>query len=101
MFCIFHENGDDKTEMFQLQLSRAYTISRPCFSHPAPANRLEMHSNLGWDTSGTPADQKEVPGHMISCSVIKLREEAEREDISVLWNLFSRVTVMHDGDLLF
>ena len=80
MFQICAENGADDTGMFSLLLSSAYTESRPFPLLTPPHQRRGWGCGRSWEGTQlgqlTPADQRDIPYHMMSYAQhIKLGEE--------------------------
>lgn len=69
----------DNSGMFSLSLSRAYTESRSFLLLTPPHQRGGWGCTRSWEGTQlgqlTPADQRDIPDHMASCSAHKSGEE--------------------------
>lgn len=72
MFWVYAENTVDNLGMFQLLLSRAFTVKSSTAPH-LTESRLGVHEDLGGDTAGQLilTDLRDIPNHMASCSACK------------------------------
>ena len=75
VFWICAENSVDNTGMFQLWLSRAYTVSRPFLLLTPPHQPGGWGCPRSWEGTQpgqlTPTDQRDIPYRMTSCAAYK------------------------------
>ena len=75
MFWICAENSIDDTERFLLLQSSAYAESRPILLLTLPHQWVAWRYTRSWERIQpgqlTPADQRDIPCHTISCSAYK------------------------------
>ena len=104
MFWICAENSIDNTEMFLLLLSSAYIESRPFLLLTPPHQWAGWRCTRRWEGTQpgqlTPADQRDIPYHMASCSAYKAGGKRRRGWHSEWWRLSSQVTITCDEALL-